>query len=382
MNNTLELAKQLVARRSITPEDAGCQTLITDILKPFGFKIEHLRFGNTDNLWAKLGDSSPLLVLIGHTDVVPPGPLEAWRFPPFSPTEHEGALYGRGTADMKGGVAAMLTAVTHFLSHAPRWHGSIAFLITSDEEGEALNGTKKVVELLKERGEKIDYCLVGEPSTHQTLGDTIRIGRRGSLTGHLTVFGKQGHVALPEKSDNPTHKSLSFLQDLVSIDWGKSPEPFPPTSLQISNIHAGTGASNVIPGELFVDFNIRFAPHLTALSIQQTVTQLLETHRLTYRLNWFTPSNPYLTGPGKLTQAVTESIQEQCQIMPTRSTGGGTSDGRFIAAMGAEVVELGVCNATIHQVNERVSIQELLELEKLYIAILQRIFESESLPIT
>lgn len=371
MLNVLELACELIARPSLTPNDAGCQILLSRILEPLGFKIEHLRFGEVDNLWARIGNTTPLLVFAGHTDVVSPGPLDAWKNPPFTPTIQDGYLYGRGAADMKGGLAAMITACQTFLKTAALPHGSVAFLITSDEEGEAQNGTTKVASLLQSRHEKIDYCLVGEPSTHQVLGDTIRIGRRGSLSGNLVLFGKQGHVALPEKADNPIHKSLDFLKALISIDWGPSPSPFPPTIFQIANIHAGTGAHNVIPGELTVSFSCRFAPHLTAEMVQHKITTLLEEHHLAYRLNWLNPSHPYLTKPNQFTKIVTEAIQHQLGRSPELSTGGGTSDGRFIAAMGAEVLELGLCNATIHQANERVLVEELFALEKLYLEILR-----------
>lgn len=374
MSNVLNLASELIACPSLTPNDSGCQSLLARILEPLGFQIEHLRFGAVDNLWARIGKTPPLFVFAGHTDVVPPGLLDTWKTPPFTPTIQDGYLYGRGAADMKGDLAAMVSACQTFLKTVPLQHGSIAFLITSDEEGEARDGTEKVVSLLQSRHEKIDYALVGEPSTHHVLGDTIRIGRRGSVSGNIKIFGKQGHVALPEKADNPIHKSLDFLTALISVDWGISPSPFPPTIFQFSNLHAGTGANNVIPGELDVGFSCRFAPHLTTEVVQHKIITLLEKHGLDYHVHWSNPSNPYLTKPGHFTKIVTQAIQRQLGHSPELSTGGGTSDGRFIATTGAEVLELGLCNATIHQANECVQIEALFALEKLYLEILNSIF--------
>lgn len=368
------LAKSLIANASLTPNDAGCQPLLAEELKTLGFSPEFHRFGKVDNLWARRGDTAPLLVFAGHTDVVPPGPLEAWNSPPFSPTVREGSLYGRGAADMKCALAAMVGATKSFLAEYSDFKGSIAFLITSDEEGEAINGTTKVIDLLKQRGETIDYCIVGEASSHQTLGDAIRVGRRGSLTGALTLIGKQGHTALPQFAENPIHKSLPFLADLLAINWGESQKPFPATSLQISNMHAGTGASNVIPGEFLIDFNCRFAPPLTVDCVKERLSVLLLKHSLPHKLEWKTPSHPYFSTPGKLTQTVIQTIKETLGIIPELSTAGGTSDGRFIATSGAEVIELGPRNASIHQANEHISLKELEALTALYKAILVNLF--------
>jgi succinyl-diaminopimelate desuccinylase len=373
MSKTLDLAIDLVQRASITPKDEGCQTVIADYLQPLGFEIEHLRFGDVDNLWARRGETAPLFVFAGHTDVVPTGNLDAWQFPPFAATQQEGFLYGRGTADMKGSIAAMLVAVENFVHQHPQHLGSIGFLITSDEEGPSVDGTVKVVEHLQARQEVIDYCVIGEPTSVQQLGDMVKTGRRGSLSGHLTIHGTQGHVAYPHLSDNPIHRFASVLNALCQMSWDMGNEFFPPTTFQVSNIHAGTGANNVIPGELHVDFNFRYSTEVTAAALQNRVTQLLESHSLRYTLNWENSGMPFLTRAGNLVQAVRAVIQDVCKIDTTLSTTGGTSDGRFIAPTGAQVLELGPINATIHKINESVKIADLDTLTTLYQQILQKL---------
>lgn len=373
MSKTLDLAIDLVQRASITPKDEGCQTIIADYLRPLGFEIEHLRCGNVDNLWARRGETAPLFVFAGHTDVVPTGNLDAWQFPPFAATQHEGFLYGRGSADMKGSIAAMLVAVENFVHQHPQHLGSIGFLITSDEEGPSVDGTVKVVEHLQARQEVIDYCLIGEPTSVQQLGDMVKTGRRGSLSGHLTIHGTQGHIAYPHLSDNPIHRFASILNALCQMSWDMGNEFFPPTTFQVSNIHAGTGANNVIPGELHVDFNFRYSTEVTAAALQTRVTQLLESHSLRYTLNWENSGMPFLTRAGNLVQTVQAVIKDVCRIDTTLSTTGGTSDGRFIAPTGAQVLELGPVNATIHKINESVKIADLDTLTTLYQQILQKL---------
>ena len=373
MSKTLDLAVALVQRASITPKDEGCQLLIAQYLQPLGFEIERLRCGEVDNLWARRGKSAPLFVFAGHTDVVPTGNLDAWQFPPFSATQHDGFLYGRGSADMKGSIAAMLVAVENFVQRYPQHAGSIGFLITSDEEGPSVDGTVKVVEHLQAHQEAIDYCLIGEPTSVQQLGDMVKTGRRGSLSGHLIVHGIQGHIAYPHLSDNPIHRFSPVLNALCQMEWDKGNEFFPPTTFQISNIHAGTGANNVIPGDLHVDFNFRYSTAVTRDELQTRVTQLFDSHKLRYTLNWENSGQPFLTQAGNLVQAVQTVITEVCKIDTTLSTSGGTSDGRFIAPTGAQVVEFGPINATIHKINESVKIADLDTLTTIYFKILEQL---------
>lgn len=374
MSATLELAKQLIALPSVTPEDGGCQEIIADRLRALGFDVEQMNKGSVQNLWARRGTAKPSLVFAGHTDVVPTGPESSWKFPPFVPTEHEGNLYGRGAADMKGGLAAMITAVEEFVAAVPRFNGSIAFLVTSDEEGPAEHGTRYVMEQLNARGEAIEYCLVGEPSSQQRLGDIIRVGRRGSLNGKLTIRGKQGHVAYPELADNPIHRAFAALDELANRTWDSGYESFPPTSFQVSNITAGTGAENVIPGELQARFNFRYCPAQNAEKLQATVASVLDEYALDWSIEWRESGKPFYTPDGTLTAAVDAAIQAEAGLLPEHSTGGGTSDGRFIALSGAQVVELGVCNATIHQLDENVRIQDLDVLSKIYRRVLENLF--------
>jgi len=371
---TIQLACELIARDSVTPDDKGCQDLLSQRLAPLGFKAEKMRFGEVDNLWLRRGDDGPLFCFAGHTDVVPPGPLTDWDSPPFEPEIRNGLLYGRGAADMKGSIAAMTIAVERFLAEQPEFDGSIAFLITSDEEGPATDGTIKVMQTLEARHEKIDYCLVGEPSSTHTVGDIIKNGRRGSLGGTLTIIGKQGHVAYPDLADNPIHRAAPALAELTAAQWDQGNEFFPPTTFQISNIHAGTGATNVIPGELDITFNFRFSTEQTVESLQQRTTEILDRHGLNYRLEWSLSGQPFLTPPGRLVNAIRDAIHDCAGIETELSTAGGTSDGRFIAPSGAEVVELGPVNATIHQINECVAIEQLKRLTDIYQGILERIF--------
>lgn len=375
MSATIELAKALMQCESVTPDDAGCQTIIRSYLEPLGFKCESLRFDEVDNLWARYGTQAPLLVFAGHTDVVPTGPVADWTFPPFTPTEHKGYLYGRGATDMKGAVAASVIAAIAFIKAHPDFPGSIGFLITSDEEGPSINGTKKVMETLTQRKEKIDYCLIGEPASDKQLGDQIRVGRRGSLHGKLIIHGKQGHVAHPHLAENPIHLSLQALQELVQTEWDKGNEQFPPTTFQISNIHAGTGAANVIPGQLEVVFNFRFSTASTIEQLKTYTESIFKKYHLTYDMNWIIGAEPFLTRKGDLVEATVQAIKQVTQLSPTFSTGGGTSDGRFIAPTGAEVVELGVCNTTAHHIDEHVSIKDLDILTNCYQAILEHIFK-------
>ncbi len=370
---TLKLLKELIARRSLTPDDAGCQQLIAKRLEPLGFKIEHLRYGDVDNLWARRGTQAPLFVFAGHTDVVPTGPLDQWRSDPFTPTLRDGYLYGRGAADMKGGIAAMVTAVERFVKQHPTHPGSIAFLITSDEEGPSINGTVKVVEHLEARKEKMDWCLIGEPTCVKTVGDTIKNGRRGSLTGKLVVHGTQGHVAYPHLALNPIHVFSNALAELCAEQWDQGNEFFPPTTFQISNMHAGTGADNVIPGDLEIVFNLRFSTELTPEKIKQRVHALLDKHALKYDLAWRLSGQPFLTPKGALVQAARSAIKEIAGIEAEISTSGGTSDGRFIAPTGAQVLELGVANTTIHKLNECVKLDELDALSAIYQRILEKL---------
>ncbi len=370
MSDTLALTRELIARRSVTPEDAGCQTILAQRLQALGFHIEHLRFGEVDNLWARHGNGDPLFVFAGHTDVVPSGPETDWRHPPFSPTEENGLLYGRGAADMKGSLAAMITATERFLTHHPDHQGSIAYLITSDEEGVAIDGTVKVVEWLQARNQKIDFCLVGEPTSSDNVGDVIKNGRRGSLGATLTIRGVQGHVAYPHLAKNPVHQFAPALAELVAVEWDQGNDYFPPTTFQISNMQAGTGATNVVPGELRVVFNFRFSTEVTDAELRGRVEDILNKHGLDYLIDWQLSGQPFLTPAGKLVDASRQAIQSVCGYEAELSTSGGTSDGRFIAPTGAQVVELGPLNATIHKVDEHVEIAALDTLSKIYQQIL------------
>jgi succinyl-diaminopimelate desuccinylase len=346
---------------------------MTERLAASGFRIETLQFGSVTNLWARRGDVSPVLCFAGHTDVVPTGPLEEWRSDPFTPVVRDGNLYGRGAADMKSGLAAMVTATEEFVAAHPDHRGSIAFLITSDEEGPSVDGTKRVVEALKARGETIDWCIVGEPSSSQTVGDTIKIGRRGSLSGRLTVHGVQGHVAYPQLAENPVHTLAPALAELTARTWDAGDAFFQPTTFQISNLNAGTGAPNVIPGELKARFNLRYSPVQTVEVLKKTVEDILARHGVRHTIEWYVSGEPFYTPPGELSQAAVDAISAVTGAAPQLSTGGGTSDGRFIAPLGAQVVELGVTNATIHKVNECVRIEEIGLLHRMYRGVLERL---------
>lgn len=373
MSDVLELAQALIACPSVTPDDAGCQQLLQKQLQSAGFKYESLRFGQVENLWATHGDSGPLLVFAGHTDVVPPGPKEQWLNDPFTPMIKDGMLYGRGAADMKGGLAAMVVAAKRFAAAHPDHQGRIGFLITGDEEGPSVDGTVKVVEELSRRGEKIDWCVVGEPSSLEKFGDTIRNGRRGSLSGNLTVNGIQGHVAYPQSADNPIHRVVPALVDLMNTRWDEGNTEFPPTSFQVSNFNAGTGAGNVIPGHATVRFNFRYSTSVTARELKQRTESILTGYKLRYDLKWHAMGEPFLTRPGRLSKAVAESVQQSTGITPLFDTGGGTSDGRFIAPTGAEVVEFGPLNTSIHKLNECTSIDDLEKLAGIYLGIMHKL---------
>jgi succinyl-diaminopimelate desuccinylase len=373
MTDALELTRALIACPSVTPADAGCQALMTERLAASGFSIETLQFGSVTNLWARRGDAGPVLCFAGHTDVVPTGPLEEWRSDPFTPVIRDGVLYGRGAADMKSGLAAMVTATEEFVAAHPDHRGSIAFLITSDEEGPSVDGTKRVVEALKARGETIDWCIVGEPSSGQTVGDTIKIGRRGSLSGRLTVHGVQGHVAYPQLAENPVHTLAPALAELTARTWDAGDAFFQPTTFQISNLNAGTGAPNVIPGELKARFNLRYSPVQTVEVLKSTVEDILARHGVRHTIEWYVSGEPFYTPPGELSQAAVDAITAVTGAAPQLSTGGGTSDGRFIAPLGAQVVELGVTNATIHKVNECVRVEEIGLLHRMYRGVLERL---------
>lgn len=370
---TLLLTQDLIRRPSVSPEDQGCLQLIGQRLEALGFRLERMPFGPVENLWALHGTERPVLCFAGHTDVVPTGPREEWATDPFEPVVKDGILYGRGAADMKSGLAAMITATERFIARHPNHKGTLAFLLTSDEEGPSVDGTRRVVEVLEARNEKIDYCVVGEPSSTSELGDVIKIGRRGSLSGKLTVHGVQGHVAYPHLADNPVHAVAPALAELASRTWDKGNEFFQPTSFQISNISAGTGAPNVIPGELKARFNIRFSTEQTVEKLQSTITEILNRHKVNYTLEWFVSGLPFFTPPGVLSQAVVQAIQEQVNRTPELSTTGGTSDGRFIAPTGAQVVELGVINATIHKVNENVRVDDVVKLSRIYERVMELI---------
>jgi succinyl-diaminopimelate desuccinylase len=372
-SDTLLLTQDLIARPSVTPVDHGCQQLMMDRLAAAGFRNELHNFGSVENFWATHGNGAPVLCFAGHTDVVPTGPLEEWRTDPFKPTIIDGQLFGRGAADMKSGLAAMLTAAEAFVRECPDHKGTIAFLITSDEEGPSVDGTKRVVEILKERGERIDWCIVGEPSSESHVGDTIKIGRRGSFSGRLTVHGVQGHVAYPDMAKNPVHMLAPALAELTQHVWDQGNEFFQPTTFQISNLNAGTGAPNVIPGELKARFNLRYSPVQTQAALRQTVEGILDKHGVRYTIEWYVSGEPFYTPPGALSKAVCEGIAAVTGKPPKLSTGGGTSDGRFIATMGAQVVELGVTNATIHKVNESVAVADIDTLHRLHLEALRRL---------
>lgn len=373
MSPTLALTKALIEKASVTPSDGGCHALLTRRLEAMGFVVESLPFGDVQNFWARLGTAGPLFAFAGHTDVVPPGPSEHWDSEPFAPQVRDGFLYGRGAADMKGSIAAMITACERLVASGRPLQGSIAFLITSDEEGSAVNGTVKVVEVLEKRQEKIQYCIVGEPSSTAQVGDVIKIGRRGSLHGRLTVHGIQGHVAYPHLARNPIHRALAPLDDLCREVWDEGNESFPPTSFQISNIHAGKGTDNVIPGELDVAFNFRFSTALTEETIKARTEAILDASGLEYSLTWHLSGKPFLTQRGTLIDIVAASIKAVTGIDTECSTTGGTSDGRFIAPTGAQLLELGPCNATIHKVNENVRVTDLDALSSIYEEVLTRL---------
>ncbi|ABM62238.1 succinyl-diaminopimelate desuccinylase [Halorhodospira halophila] len=373
MSATLELARELIQRPSVTPEDAGCQTLVAERLAAAGFGAEWLNAAGVTNLWAQRGTERPLFCFLGHTDVVPSGPESAWQHPPFQPIVENGCLYGRGAADMKGSVAAFVAAVERFVARHPDHAGAIAVLLTSDEEGPAVDGTRRVVETLAARGAAIDYCLVGEPSSQARLGDEYKVGRRGSLTGHLTVHGEQGHVAYPHQADNPIHAFAPALQELVATEWDQGDADFPPTSFQISNIQAGTGADNVIPGAMEVVFNLRYAPAVSAEELQERIESILHRHGVHHTLHWRHSGAPFATREGALIDAVEQAVTAHTGQCPRRSTSGGTSDGRFMGPTGAQVVELGPLNATIHKANEHVAVADLEALEAIYFDILQHL---------
>ena len=372
---SLELAKELISRPSVTPDDRDCQKLLAERLQKIGFAVEELHFGDTKNVWLRRGTQAPVFCFAGHTDVVPTGPVEKWDSPPFEPTEHEGRLYGRGAADMKTSIACFVTACERFVTEHPDHQGSIALLITSDEEGDALDGTTKVVDVLKARGELIDYCIVGEPTAVDKLGDMLKNGRRGSLSGSLTVKGKQGHIAYPHLAINPVHTFVPALLELTQEVWDEGNEYFPPTSFQISNINGGTGATNVIPGELNVKFNFRFSTESTEEGLKQRVHSILDKHGVQYDLQWSCSGQPFLTQAGKLTDVAREAIAEICGVEAELSTTGGTSDGRFIKAIAKELIELGPSNATIHQINENVRLEDIPKLSAVYEGMLKRLLK-------
>jgi succinyl-diaminopimelate desuccinylase len=372
MSDVMQLTCDLIARPSVTPDDAGCQALIAQRLAAAGFACEHLRFGEVDNLWATHGSGEgPVLVLLGHTDVVPPGPREAWASDPFAPELREGVLYGRGAADMKGSVAAFVLALEAFVAAHPRHAGTVALLLTSDEEGDAIDGVRKVAEAFRRRGQRIDWCITGEPSSKAVLGDLLRVGRRGTLSAMLTVRGVQGHVAYPDKARNPIHQAMPALAELAARRWDDGYETFPPTSLQISNIHAGTGANNVIPGALQVLFNLRYNPHWDAVRLEAECEAVLHAHGLDYALQWHRGGEPFFTPEGRLRASAREVLSAFAGAAPEESTGGGTSDARFIAPLGAQCIEIGPVNASIHKVDEHVALADLERLPDLYLRLLQ-----------
>ena len=373
MNNTLELAKSLISQASVTPDDNGCQSIMIERLKKIGFEIHPLKFGDVDNFWATRGNSGPIFAFAGHTDVVPAGNEDAWNTSPFEPTIKGDYLYGRGAADMKGGLASMVTATENFVQDNPDHNGTIAFLITSDEEGVAINGTVKVMDYLNENDTKIDYCLLGEPSSTSVTGDVIKNGRRGSLNGVINVNGQQGHVAYPHLAKNPIHFIAPALNDLCLQEWDSGNEYFPATSFQISNFHSGGGVTNVVPGEAKVMFNFRYSTETTKEELMAKVHEILDNHKIDYTLDWHHSGNPFLTPVGDLVSACVSAIEETKDITPELSTSGGTSDGRFIAQEGTQVVELGPVNATIHQINESILVKDLEDLSSIYTKVLTRI---------
>jgi len=370
-NDPIALTAELIRCPSVSPEDHGCLDLLCPRLEKLGFSNERLRFAPVENLWAKHGSGSPVLCFAGHTDVVPTGPREEWQTDPFEPTIKDGILYGRGAADMKSGLAAMIVATERFIAKHPKHKGTLAFLLTSDEEGPSIDGTRRVMEVLEGRKERIDWCMVGEPTSSDKLGDTVKIGRRGSLSGKLTVHGVQGHVAYPHLADNPVHAVAPALAELSSRIWDKGNQFFQPTTFQVSNISAGTGAPNVVPGELKLRFNIRFSTEQNVEKLQQTITEIFDRHKVNYTIEWFVSGLPFFTPPGVLSQAVQQSIKEHTGLSAELSTTGGTSDGRFIAPTGAQVVELGVINASIHKVNESVRIADIETLAKMYERVME-----------
>lgn len=372
-SQTISLARQLIREASVSPEDGNCQSMMAEYLAELGFEVEHLPFGPVKNLWARKGTSEPLFVFAGHTDVVPPGPLEEWRHPPYEAVVEDGVLHGRGAADMKGSLAAMMTATSRFISDNPDHAGSIGFLITSDEEDVAVDGTVRVMDELDTRGTTIDYCVIGEPSSSSDLGDVVRVGRRGSLNGKLIVDGIQGHVAYPDDARNPILEAAPALAELGATVWDEGNEFFPATSFQVSNINAGTGASNVIPGEMIVDFNFRFSTESSEHNLKLRTEEIVSRHVSGWRIEWKLSGPPFLTEAGTLIPRIQKTIRDRCGIDTELSTSGGTSDGRFIAPRGVEVVELGPCNATIHKINEQVSVDELDRLSTLYQGILESI---------
>ena len=374
MPDTLALTQDLMRRQSVSPADHGCQQLLIERLEACGFAVERLPFGPVENFWATRGASAaPTFCFAGHTDVVPTGPVEEWHSDPFVPTIRDGLLYGRGAADMKSGLAAMVTATEAFVAGCPDHRGRIAFLITSDEEGPAVEGTRRVAEHLQARGERIDWCLVGEPTSELEFGDTLKIGRRGSLSGRLTVHGVQGHIAYPHLAQNPVHALAPALAELCARSWDSGTADFDPTTFQVSNVAAGTGAPNVIPGELKLRFNLRWSPAQTLAGLQDTVTSILERHAVKHSLDWFLSGLPFYTPPGELSAAVSAAVEAVTGRAPKLSTGGGTSDGRFIAPLGAQVIELGVINRTIHKVNEHVRVEDIARLQAAYQGVLQRL---------
>lgn len=373
MNNTLDLAKSLISQASITPDDKGCQSIMIERLKKIGFEVHSLKFADVDNFWATRGSSGPIFAFAGHTDVVPAGNEDEWNTVPFEPTIKDGYLYGRGAADMKGGLAAMVTATESFVKDNPNHKGTIAFLITSDEEGVAINGTVKVMDYLKENNQKIDYCLLGEPSSTSVTGDVIKNGRRGSLNGVINVNGKQGHVAYPHLAKNPIHLFSQALSDLCSQEWDSGNEYFPATSFQVSNIHSGDGVTNVIPGKAKIMFNFRYSTETTKEELMAKVHEILDNHKIDYTIDWSHSGYPFLTPVGDLVSACVSAVEEIKDITPELSTSGGTSDGRFIAQEGTQIVELGPVNATIHQVNESILVEDLEDLSHIYSKVLSKI---------
>jgi len=372
-SDSISLLIDLVQRESVTPADNGCQALIAKRLEACGFTIEWMNSGGVTNLWARRGTKAPLMVFAGHTDVVPTGDIERWTSPPFSAEIIDGYLCGRGAADMKGGVAAAVTAMERFISRHTEHTGSIGILLTSDEEGPATDGTVKVIEQLQARHESIDYCIVGEPSSTSRFGDTIRNGRRGSFNAHLHIKGKQGHVAYPHLADNPVHRAMPALSELTTIVWDQGDDSFPPTTLQISNIHAGTGATNVIPGSLSVEFNLRYSPATTIETIKKTIIELCQRHKLDFEIEWKDSARPFITQAGQLTDALQSAIKHHTGGTATLDTGGGTSDGRFIAPTGAQVIEFGALNTTIHQIDERISCRDIDTLSAIYESVFEQL---------